>query len=165
MKLKCRTCGKEYKPRFFDPKYVSAGFCSEECLPDRSYLIIPKEIPKAERLTFKLVLEFIKQEVNSNRNKVYKTYVDVYKTVLSKEFVKAIAFAIAYFLFLIYVLSGVLNSFGFEHLIVVVSAYFIVSLGGIINVIGAGVKELEKFNSRKVKDRKDTVQEIVQQGQ
>lgn len=145
VKLKCKTCKKEYETRFFDPKYVLNGFCSEECLPDLSYLLHPDKIPKNERLS--VGLEFIKQEVNSNRNKAAKTYYDGLKKVLTKKFFKDITIAIAYFLFLIYILTYSLNLYGFDHTIVIIAVYFIVTLGGLSGRLGEIIKQLEKLNA------------------
>lgn len=145
--MRCKTCNKEYEPRFFDPKYIMKGYCSEGCLPDRSFLIMPENIPRHERINPKLMFEFFKQEVNSKRNKVYTAYFDVVKKVVSKEFFIGIAKSIAYFLFLLVVLSYTLNKVGFEYTLIIISVYFIVSMSGLAQGIGAAVKQLEKLNS------------------
>ena len=145
MKQRCKTCNKEYESRFFDPKYVLNGFCSEKCLPDASYLIQPDKIPRSERAG--LFLEFWKQEANSHRNKGYKLYYDGLKTVVTKKFLKSVSMSIAYFLFLIFILTRSLDIFGFDRTIVIIAVYFIVTISGVADRLSEIIKQLEKLNS------------------
>lgn len=108
--------------------------------------IDPSKLTRSERMNVKTFIKYFRQEINSDRNPKIKMYFDFVKKILSKSFLIGILTSVVTFAFLAFVYFRVVDTFGFEHALILILVYFTVIFGNIAGGIGALVREFEKLN-------------------